>query len=175
MHYLKAIAQDLHGNGHADTVILHFYQQRPGRPDELIYDIVGQEMTLGAKWGGHSKAGALDLDKRRIATFADNFLKLNWFNTASYWQRSLVLYVDDFGEAGWPASVTLEFRESKASGGKALLVSTAMGYDIDSDGVLETFTHSDIDHNGVADKADKALLRTLCKSFLAFEWYETKE
>lgn len=171
MHYLKAIAQDLHGNGHADTVILHFYQQRPGRPDELIHDIVGQEMTLDAKWGGHSKAGSLDLDKRRIATFADSFLKLNWFNPASHWQRTFVIYVDDFSEAGRPDSVRLEFRESKASGGKALLLSNALDYDVDSDSVLETATTtSDIDGNGVADNADKELVRSLCKAFLGLNW-----
>ncbi|MCK3844039.1 hypothetical protein [Pseudomonas sp. W15Feb34] len=171
MHYLKAIAQDLQGNGHADTVILHFYQQRPGRPDELIHDIVGQEMTSNAKWGGHSKPGSLDLDKRRIATFADSFVKLNWFNPASHWQCALVIYVDDFSDAGRPDSVRLEFRESKVSEGKTLLVSRTMDYDVDSDSVLETATtNSDVDRNGVAENADKELVRSLCKAFLGLNW-----
>ena len=77
MRYLKAIAQDLHGNGHANTVILHFYQQRVGRPDELIHDIVGSDMTSCARWTGRSHHDALDLNKSRIASFADSFLKLN--------------------------------------------------------------------------------------------------
>jgi hypothetical protein len=171
MYYLKAIAQDLLGNGQADTVILHFYRQRVGRPDELIHDIVGQNMVAGARWGGRSQPDALDLDKRRIATFADSFLRLDWCNPSSHWRRTLVMYVDHFGKTGRPNAVKLDFRESTASAGDASLVCEAAAYDVDSDGVFETFTNSDVDRNGVADKVDKELIRALGASFLGLKWY----
>lgn len=171
MRYLKAIAQDLHGNGHANTVILHFYQQRVGRPDELIHDIVGSDMTSCARWTGRSQHDALDLNKSRIASFADSFLRLNWFNPASHWRRTLVVYVDHFGKKGRPNSVKFDFRESTTSGGQASLVCNAAAYDGDSDGVLETFTNSDVDRNGVADNVDKELIRSLGTTFLGLTWY----
>ncbi|NWA40131.1 hypothetical protein HX871_08420 [Pseudomonas reactans] len=176
MRYLKATAQDLCGNGRADTVILHFYQQQPAAPDALIYETVGLDMTVDGKvdlqLAGERQPDSLDFDKRLLASFADSFLKLNWFNPARQWQRTLILYVDHFGKTGKPNAIKLDFHEPAASGGAVPLIYKVAAYDGDSDGVLESFTNSDVDRNGVADKADKELIRSLCTNFLALNWYE---
>lgn len=176
MRYLKATAQDLCGNGRADAVILHFYQQQPGAPDVLIYETVGLDMTVDGKvdlqLAGEPLPSSLDVDKPQLASFADSFLKLNWFNSARQWQRTLIMYVDHFGKTGRPNAVKLDFHEPGASGAGAALIYKVAAYDGDSDGVLESFTNSDVDRNGAADKADKELIRSLCTTFLALNWYE---
>ncbi|MBV4453252.1 MULTISPECIES: hypothetical protein [Pseudomonas] len=176
MRYLKATAQDLCGNGHADTVILHFYQQQPDGPDELIHETVGLDMTVDGKvdvqLAGERRSGAPELDKHLLASFADSFLKLNWFNPARQWQRTLIMYVDHFGKQGLPNAIKLDFHEPAAPGGNTPLIYKVAAYDGDSDGVLESFTNSDVDRNGVADTADKELVRSLCTTFLALSWHE---
>lgn len=176
--YLKVTAQDMSGNGRADTVILHFYQQVAGSPDELVHEIFAVDMSEDGKvdlqWAEDLNPASRPrmLEKHRVNTFADTFLKLNWFNKRSHWQRTLTMYVDHFGKTGRPNAVKLDFHESMGAGGKTSLVYKAAAYDGDSDGVLESFTNSDVDRNGVADKADKELIRSLCKAFLALAWYE---
>lgn len=176
MRYLKACAQDIVGNGHGDTVNLCFYQHRIGCPDELIHDIVALDMTADGKidvqWAEEGRSDALDLDKRMLAAFANSFLKLNWFNPVGCTQRRLVIYVDHLGKNGRPNAVKLDFHERAASGCKASLIYKVAAYDGDGDGVLESFTNSDVDRNGVADKADKELIRSLCTAFLALEWHD---
>lgn len=177
MRYLKVTAQDMSGNGRADTVILHFYQQQAGCPDELIHEIFAVDMSADGKvdlqWAGELSpvTRPCRLEKQSTDTFANSFLKLNWFNKRSHWQRTLTLYVDHYGKTGRPNAVKLDFHEHAAPGCKASLICKAAAYDGDSDGVLESFTNSDVDHDGVADKADKELIRSLCTAFLAFEWY----
>lgn len=176
MRYLKATAQGKDCRGHADTVILQFYQHHAGCPDEMTYEVVGVDATADGKVddlrSGHADPEALDLDKHQLEAFAASFLKLNWFNAGSHLQRTLTLYVDHFGKTGRPNAVKLDFHEHAKAGGKASLVYKAAAYDGDSDGVLESFTNSDVDRNGVADKADKELIRSLCTAFLALAWYE---
>lgn len=176
MRYLKATAQGKECKGPADTVILQFYQHHTGCPDEVTYEVIGVDKTADGKVDdlrlGPVDPNALDLDKRQLEVFANTFLKLNWVNAGSHLQRTLTLYVDHFGKTGKPNAVKLDFHESMGAGGKASLVYKAAAYDGDSDGVLESFTNSDVDRNGVADKADKELIRSLCKAFLALAWYE---
>ena len=176
MRYLRATAQDVCGNGQPDTVILHFYQQQAGCPDVLIHEIIGLDMTADRKvdvqWAGEHQPDALDLDKRTLAAFANGFLALNWFNPTCHSGRSLVMYVDHLGRTGLPNAVKLDFHEQGATGRESSLIYKAAAYDGDSDGVLESFTNSDVDRNGVADKADKELIRALCTAFLAFKWYD---
>lgn len=176
MRYLKAAAQDICGNGQADTVILQFYQQQAGCPDELIHEVVALDMTgdrkIDVQWAVKDQPDALDLDKRILMAFADSFLSLNWFNPAGRSQRRLNLYVDHLGKTGRPNAVKLDFHEQTALGCKASLIYKAAAYDGDGDGVLESFTNSDVDRNAVADKADKELIRSLCTTFLTFAWYE---
>ncbi|WP_371262191.1 hypothetical protein [Pseudomonas sp. CHM02] len=177
MRYLKVTAQDMSGNGQADTVILHFYQQRAGCPDELVHEIFAVDMSadgnVDLQWADDLNPVTRPrmLEKHQVDTFADSFLKLNWFNKRSHWQRTLTLYVEHFGKTGRPNAIKLDFHERTASEFKGSLVYKAAAYDGDSDGVLESFTNSDVDRNGIADNADKALIRTLCTTFLAFEWY----
>jgi hypothetical protein len=91
MRYLKVTAQDMSGNGHADTVILHFYEQRAGCPDELIHEIFAVDMSADGKvdlqWADdlNPVTRPCRLEKHRVDSFADSFLKLNWFNQRSHW------------------------------------------------------------------------------------------
>lgn len=178
MRYLKVAAQDMSGNGHADTVILHFYQQQVGCPDELVHEIFAVDMSADGRvdlqWADDLNPISRPqmLEKQRVDVFADAFLKLNWFNKRSHWQRTLTMYADHYGKTARPNAIKLDFHERTTRQCKGSLVYKAAAYDGDSDGVLESFTNTDIDRNGVADKADKELIRTLCTTFLAFEWYE---
>lgn len=176
MRYLKATAQGKDCKGSADTVILQFYQHHSDCPDELMHEVIA--VVTGAD-GAHVELrlgdvapDALDMDKHQLETFALGFLKLNWFNTANHRQRTLNLYADHFGKTGRPNALKLDFHESTVTGGKASLVYTAAAYDADSDGVLESFTNGDIDRNGVADHADKELIRALCTAFLKLAWFD---
>lgn len=175
MRYLKAIAQGKDCHGHADTVILQFYRHHPGCPDDMIYEVICVDTTADGKVDDlrpeKTDPEALDLDKRHLEVFANSFLTLNWFNAGEHQHRALTMYVDHFGKTGRPNAVKLDFHERSASRRKASLVYKAAAYDGDSDGVLESFTNSDIDRNGVADHADKELIRSLCLAFLAFEWH----
>ncbi|MBD8089471.1 hypothetical protein IFT48_05705 [Pseudomonas fluorescens] len=180
MRYLKTIAQSKSCHGPADTVVLQFYQHHADCPDEMIYEFIGVDTTADGEvnflqlgdLNPHAHLEALDLDIRKLGAFANSCLKLNWFNAEGQSQRSLVLYVDHFGKTKRPNAVKLDFFEISASGGKTSLIYTAAAYDGDSDGVLESFTNSDIDRSGVANKADKELTRSLCTAFLALAWYE---
>ncbi|MDR9874592.1 hypothetical protein RJC98_05345 [Pseudomonas allii] len=176
MRYLKATARDMCGNGQPDTVILHFYQHQAGCPDVLMHEMIALDMTADSKvdvqWAGHNEPDTLDLDKRTLAAFANSFLALNWFNPACHLRRSLTLYVDHLGKTGRPNAVKLEFHERTAKGHVTSLMFKAASYDGDSDGVLESFTNSDIDRDGVADKADKELIRSICTAFLALNWHD---
>ena len=173
MRYLKATAQDISGNGRADTVILHFYQKHPDGPDELMDEMLAVDVSgngeIDLQW---TQDGSSTLDKHQLKTFAEAVLKLGWFNQRSHWQRTLTMYVDHFGKTGMPNAIKLDFHERTTSGCKSSLVYQAAAYDGDSDGVLESFTNSDIDRNGIANTADKELIRSLCTAFLAFGWFK---
>ncbi|MBF6027475.1 hypothetical protein ICY20_07000 [Pseudomonas sp. P115] len=176
MRYLKASAQGKDCKGSADTVILQFYQHHSDCPDELMYEVIGVVTGTDGAFVelqlGDVAPEALDMDKHQIEALATSFLKLNWFNAANHRQRTLTLYADHFGKTGRPNALKLDFHESTVAGGKASLVYTAAGYDGDSDGVLESFTNGDVDRNGVADNADKELIRSLCTAFLKLAWFD---
>ncbi|WP_252959588.1 hypothetical protein [Pseudomonas simiae] len=178
MRYLKANAQDMSGNGRADTVILHFYEHQVGCPDELVHEIFAVDMSADGRvdlhWAEDLNPASRPrmLDTERVDSFADSFLKLGWFNQRSHWQRTLTMYVDHFGKTGMPNAIKLDFHERTTSGCTSSLVYQAAAYDGDSDGVLESFTNSDIDRNGIANTADKELIRSLCTAFLAFGWFK---
>lgn len=181
MRYLKATAQDRSGNGRADTVLLHFYERPTCGADELIHEAVALDMNADGvvdfQFPGdtHPTGCAHGIDTFQLKTFANAFLKLNWFNQAESLQRTLVVLVAHYNKKGPPNAVKLSFSDRCSPTREPVVTYLAAGYDGDGDGVLESFTNSDMDKNGVADKADKELLRTLCNSFLAFEWYENKE
>ncbi|NWA66035.1 hypothetical protein HX868_08860 [Pseudomonas reactans] len=168
------------GNGRADTVILHFYQQVAGCPDELVHEIFAVDMSADRKvdlqWAEDLNPASRPrmLEKHRVDTFADSFLKLNWFNKRSHWQRTLTMYVDRFGKTGGPDAIKLDFHERTAAQGKGSLVYAIAAYDDNSDGVLELLSKCGVDCKGIADSADPELIRTLCATFLAFEWHASE-
>ncbi|WP_254865873.1 hypothetical protein [Pseudomonas fluorescens] len=129
----------------------------------MTHEFIGVDTNADGKIDdlrpGAVEPAALDLDKRQLEVFANSFLKLNWFNAGGHCQRALTFYVDHYAKSGRPNAVKLDFHESAAQDG-------------DSDGVLESFTNTDVDRNGVADKADRELIRSLCTAFLALAWYE---
>ncbi|ARB28238.1 hypothetical protein HX787_03220 [Pseudomonas tolaasii] len=177
MRYLKVAAQDRGRNGKADTVVLNFFRQLPGGPEELSHEAIAVDISADRVVdvlcsGDINRDGENDvLDKRLLDVFADAFLQLNWFNTGNRWQRTMVIRVEHFAKSGAPNAVRMEFHEHARVPCQDSLVYQAAAYDADGNGVLESFTNSDVDFDGVAGKADKALIRRLCTTFLDFNWY----
>lgn len=178
MRYLKVTAQDRAGNGIADTIILHFYRHCSTGADELVheafaFDLNKDEVVDFQCAGDINFDGKSDIiDMYLLKAFANTFLKFNWFNTGENWQRTLVVAAIHDHKKGPPGGVQLSFLDRHSPVREPTLVYQAAGYDADANGVLETITQADVNRNGVADKADKQLIRSLCSSFLAFKWYE---
>lgn len=177
MRYLKVAAQDRARNGKADTVVLNFFRKQSGTPDEMMHEAIAVDVSADRQVdvlcsGDINRDGENDvLDKRLLDVFADTFLQLNWFNTGNRWQRTMVIKVEHFSKSGMPNAVRMEFHEHTGLPCKDSLVYRAAAYDADGNGVLESFTNSDMDHDGVANNADKELIRTLCTAYLGFNWY----
>ncbi|AZE58071.1 hypothetical protein C4K03_5964 [Pseudomonas synxantha] len=181
MRYLKAVAQDRGGNGLADTVIVHFYERSPNGIDELRHEAVAVDMNAD-ELVDFQFAGDINFDGQSnvidgylLKAFANTFLQLNWFNSGESWQRTLVIAAIQSCQDGPPDGVQLNFLDRRSPVRKATLAYQAAGYDADGNGVLESFSRTDMDRNGVVDKADKALLSSMCRNFLAFKWYEQRE
>ena len=178
MRYLKAIAQNRSGDCRADTVILHFYESQEGRPDELSHEALAVDFNADGVVdmqcaGDINRDGQCNIrDKQLLKAFANIFLRLNWFNPGESAQRSLSVYVDHYAKSGEPNAVKLEFHDVQGAIRKQSLAYSAAAYDADGNGVLESFSNSDVDGNGVADKTDKEWVRALATSFLAMLWYE---
>lgn len=176
MRYLKATAQDRSGNGKADMVVLQIFEQAPNEPDEMIHEAAAIDITadgsadilLPADINGDGRRTARD--KLLLKTFTDTYLKLNWFNCGETWRRYMTMRVVHTAKSGAPNAIKLSFYEACTRQRKHSLVYTASGYDGDSDGVLESFTNSDLDRDGIADNRDKAAIKALCNVFLALDW-----
>ncbi|SEH96150.1 hypothetical protein [Pseudomonas asplenii] len=180
MRYLKAIAQDLGQTGQANTVLLKFYNDMLCLPEQQVGIAVAVDHT-GDALVDFAMAGDIDLDGRfslrdqhLLRAFTDVFLQLNWFNQGGNEQRYLKMLAENYHHDGSPNVVKLEFHEDCTASGPQTLVYRAAGYDGDNDGIFESFTNSDVDGNGIADKADKELIRRLIKSFLAFDAWSTR-
>lgn len=178
MRYLKAIAQRRSAKCKADTVIVHFYESNDGGPDELSHEALAVDMNADGVVdvqcaGDINRDGqCTSRDKQLLRAFANAFLKLDWFNQGESIQRSLSVYVDHYGKNGAPNAVKLDFHDLLGAIRKQSLACSAAAYDADGSGLFNSFTNSDIDRNGVADKADKEGVRSLCTAFLAMQWYE---
>lgn len=178
MHYLKATAQDRSGNGMADTVILHFYERHATGVDELVHEAVAVDIDADENvdfqfCGDINFDGKSDvLDSWLLKAFANTFLRLNWFNEGERWRRTLTIVAIQNDAKDPPCGVQLNFLDRRSPLRKPVLVYQAAGYDADGNGVLESFSANDVDRNGVADKDDKALIRSMCNNFLAFKWYD---
>lgn len=177
MRYLKATAQDRSGNGKPDMAVLQFFQRADNEPDELVHEAVAVDITAD---------GAADIllpgdinadgyksaeDKVLLKAFVDTFLKQGWFNPGDTWRRYLTMHVSHWAKDGAPNAIKLNFYQCCSLQGKRALVYSAAGYDGDSDGVLESFTNSDLDRDDVADHRDKLAIKVLCNAFLAFDWH----
>ncbi len=157
MRYLKAIAQDLGQTGQANTVLLKFYNDMLCLPEQQVGIAVAVDHT-GDALVDFAMAGDIDLDGRfslrdqhLLRAFTDVFLQLNWFNQGGNEQRYLKMLAENYHHDGSPNVVNG-----------------------DNDGIFESFTNSDVDGNGIADTADKELIRRLIKSFLAFDAWSTR-
>lgn len=179
MRYLKATAQDRSGNGKADTVIVHFYESQTDEPDALRYEALAVDMdgdsVIDVQCAGDiNRDGQSTLaDQQLLKAFASAFLKIGWCNRANSSQRALTLYVDHYDKQGKPNAIKLQLHDVQDGTRKESLRCSAAAYDADGNGVLETFTKSDIDGNGSADNVDKEWIRALASTFLAMKWYET--
>ncbi|MBV4479598.1 hypothetical protein [Pseudomonas khavaziana] len=177
MRYLKATAQDRSGNGKADTVFLHFYERGAGGFDELIHEAFAVDMNgdknvdLQTVVDIDVEGKSMSIDSHLLTLFANTFLKLNWFNGGESWKRTLVVVAAHEYEKRPPNGVKLHFLERRSTVRKPTLAFQAAAYDGYGNGVLEWFTNTDVDKNGVVDEVDKELIRSLCSNFLAFKWY----
>lgn len=175
MRYLKVFAQDRTGSGRADTVLLQFYESLPLHQDRLLHHAVAYDYPVDGKIdysrGDVNNDGEENcLDQLLLDQFATAYLKLNWFNSGTTSIRHLKIHAECFYDDGVPNVVRLDFHEYVNTYSKNTLVYHAAAYDADGNGVFETVTDSDMDGNGVVDKVDKALIRCLCTSYLAFNW-----
>ncbi|MFZ4966405.1 hypothetical protein ACL9RJ_19340 [Pseudomonas sp. Mn2068] len=178
MRYLRVTAQDRSGSGKADSVLLHFYQKNLCEPDEVVgeaiaLDISGDGLSDFAFAADINRDGQIDqADIALLKLFANTYLQLNWFNKGASEQRVLCMFVGNHGKNGKPSAVCLQFRDRCEAGGKQSLVYSATAYDGGSNGRLDSFSNTDLDRNGVADKADKELLKTMASTYLQFKWHE---
>lgn len=177
MRYLKATAQDRTGNGIADTVILHFYERCSTGVDELVHEAFAVDLDLdgvidlqcAGDLNGDGKINIIDV--YLLKAFANSFLRLSWFNRGESWLRTLVVIAIQDRQESPPHGVQLNFLERRSAVRKPTLSYQAAGYDADGNGVLESFSRIDVDKDGIVDKADEQLIRSMCNSFLAFKWY----
>jgi len=173
MHYLKVTAQDRSGNGKADAVLLHFHNGST----QLVHEAFAVDMSANGSIefgfaGDINGDGEQNLhDQLLLTTFAEVFLQLGWFNAGDNWERCLKIGATDYHGDGSPNVVTLEFSEDEGSPCSSIRIRTAAAYDGDNDGILESFTNSDVNADGIANKADKLLLRKIAEAYLAFHWF----
>lgn len=174
MRFLKVTAQDRSGNGKADVVHLHFHDGL-----DLVHEAVAIDLSADGLMDFVFSCNASEADKHDfkdrslLKSFSESFLKLNWFNTGDRWEREVHIQARDYHKDGSPNSVTVQFNEDDGSPATPVLIRRAAAYDGDNDGSFDSFTNSDVDNDGKANKADKELLRSIANTFVPLRWYET--
>jgi hypothetical protein len=176
MRYLQVTAQDRLRNGKADTVFLHFLESHEAGAAAILsntafaLDING-DGKVDYKMGDVTNNGRENtVDERLLESFANTYLKLNWFNRGAIWQRYLKIYAEEFYADGTPDTVRLHLHEGGPAADKRTLVSWHAAYDLDNDGKLEWNIHHDINQDGVIDRVDDRLVQRLAELFLKFRW-----
>ncbi|MFK3974825.1 hypothetical protein ACI2KS_29315 [Pseudomonas sp. NPDC087358] len=174
MRYLKVAAQDRSGNGRADTVLLQFRDDST----QLVFKAFAVDLTADGSIE-FSYAGDINCnggenlqDQKQLNVFAEAFLKLNWFNIGDSVVRYVKLEARDYHGDGSPNIVNLHFIEDDGLPCTPIKMRTASAYDGTNDGNLDSFTNSDINGDGIANTADKLLMRELSEAFLAFRWFQ---
>ncbi|MFY0728338.1 hypothetical protein [Pseudomonas sp. NFX15] len=175
MRYLKVTAQDRSANGRADTVLLHFFEESSGCEDTLIHKAYALDITADGKVdfqvGDVNNDGKENTkDERLLKSFADAFLRLNWFNCENTWARYLKIFVEDFAKDGSPDTVRLHFHEGVGKPQDETIVYTASAYDTNNDGKLDWLIHFDMDNDGDQDAVDQKLVSLLSTTYLKFKW-----
>jgi hypothetical protein len=175
MRYLKVTAQDRSSNNRADTVLLHFFEESSGVEDNLIHRAYALDITADGKVdfqaGDVNNDGKQDLkDERLLKSFADAYLKLNWFNQGSNWARYLKIFTEDSHQDGSPDTVRLHFHEGTGKPSDESIIYTASNYDTNNDGKLDTIIGFDVDNDGDQDAMDQKLVSQLSTAYLKFKW-----
>lgn len=175
MRYLKVTAQDRIGNGKADTVLLHFFEETKAAEDTLVHKAYALDMTANGKIdfqvGDVNNDGKEDLsDERLLKAFAETFLQLNWFNRGETWERYLKIFTEDFANDGSPDTVRLHFHEGIGKPSDQSIVYTASAYDTNNDGKLDWTINFDMDNDGDQDAVDQKLVSHLSNGYLKFNW-----
>ena len=134
--YLKVIAQNSTGQGHADTVLYQFFEH------------------------DHLQRVAADADLRRLKIFGKTYLKCAWFNAGESEERHLRIFSQNRSADGSPETVRLHFHEG------SLIAYKAAAHDLDNDGGLEVILSSDVDNDGRADRTDRRRVASLVREFL---------
>ncbi|VVN96224.1 hypothetical protein PS691_02261 [Pseudomonas fluorescens] len=176
MRYLKVTAQDRLRNGKAETVLLQFYEQPGGGAEDILVNTAfALDLTADGKvdykMGDVTNNGRENtVDERLLETFANAYLQLNWFNRGAVWKRYLKIFAEDFYADGTPDTVRLQLHEGAGEASERTLASWHAAYDFDNDGTLEWNIHFDVNHDGIIDEVDEALVRRLADTFLKFRW-----
>jgi hypothetical protein len=174
MRYLKVTALDRSGNGKADAVQLHFHNGSANLVHEAFALDMSADGCIEFGFAGDINSDGLQnfQDQLLLTAFAEVFLQLNWFNAGDNWERYLKIGATDHHQDGTPNVVTLQFSEDDGELSKPIKIRRAAAYDGDNDGSLDSFTNSDVNGDGIANKADKAVLRKIAETFLAFRWFD---
>ncbi|MDR6916649.1 hypothetical protein J2X66_003523 [Pseudomonas sp. 3296] len=174
MRYLKVTAQDRSGNGKADAVLLHFHNGSANLVHEAFAVDMSADGNIEFGFAGdiNSDGEQNFQDQLQLKAFAEAFLQLNWFNTGDNWERYLKIDAKNYHEDGSPNVVTLQFSEDNGTPCLPIRMRFASAYDGDNDGKLDSFTNSDVNGDGIANKADKVLMRKIAETFLAFQWFD---
>lgn len=175
MRYLKVTAQDRSSNNRADTVLLHFFEERSGAQDTLIHRAYALDITADGKVdfqaGDANNDGREDIrDERLLRSFVDVYLKLNWFNPGTTSTRYLKIFTEDFYKDGSPDTVRLHFHKGTGKPNDQSIVYTASNYDTDNDGKLDLLINFDVDNDGDQDAADQKLVSQLSTAYVKFKW-----
>lgn len=175
MRYLKITAQDRSANGRADTVLLHFFEETNGAEDRLVHKAYALDITADGKVdfqvGDVNNDGKENTkDERLLKSFADAFLRLNWFNRGTTWERYLKIFTEDFARDGSPDTVRLHFHEGVGKPSDQSIAYTASAYDTNNDGKLDWLVNYDMNNDGNQDAVDQQLGMVLSTTYVKFNW-----
>ncbi|MPQ65523.1 MULTISPECIES: hypothetical protein [unclassified Pseudomonas] len=177
MRYLRMTAQDRSGNGRADTVLLRFYEEVPGKPDKLVLKAASVDMTADGvtdlQFGGDVNGDGRDnaKDEKLLRAFANQFLKLGWFNRGKSWQRYIKVFAENYHNDKSPNVVRLHLHEGTGTPRNQTLVFKASAHDTDNNGTLDSVVYFDVDGDGIVSRAEEEWIKSMGRTFLKFKWY----